>query len=134
MEVSDIHKTMTRYDNMFTRNMSMSDNRLYDVYRFSADVPVVGNKTVCKICVRRINKDEKERKAYYFDYRKINEATSIAHAIEIIQKLNATDEPIYIFNTTSAEFEDLIRNYVALANKLIMLDKQEKLIKQIEGD
>lgn len=132
MQIADIHKIMKRYDSLFTRNLSVSNFTMFDVYRFKANIPVIGNKTVCKTSVKRTNKDDHIRKACYYDYKKINEANSIADAIDISQQI--TDESFSADKINAADFADLIQNYVALANKLIMLDKQEKLIKQIEGD
>lgn len=132
MQISDIHKIMKRYDGLFTRNLSVSSFTMYDVYRFKATIPVIGNKIVCKTAVKRVNKDDHKRTACYYDYRKINDANSIADAIDISQQL--TDESLNATKITDTEFADLITFYVALANKLIMLDKQETLIKQIEGD
>lgn len=126
MLVKYVHDIMKKFDDNFKRNMSFNGTAIRNVYKYAEDVPYLSNKAVVSYTTNMQNASDPTENVVY-DYSVL---------------LNAeTEDEVLHFEVTTHKisslsldaYEEIMRKNTVVAQRMMDLQSQFALLKEIEG-
>ena len=126
MLVKYVHDIMKKFDDNFKRNMSFNGTAIRNVYKYAEDVPYLSNKAVVSYTTNMQNATDPTDNVVY-DYT-------------VLLNAETEDEVLHFEVTTHKisslsldQYEEIMRKNTVVAQRMMDLQSQFALLKEIEG-
>lgn len=126
MLVKYVHDIMKKFDDNFKRNMSFNGTAIRNVYKYAEDVPYLSNKAVVSYTTNMQNATDPTENVVY-DYT-------------VLLNAETEDEVLHFEVTTHKisslsldQYEEIMRKNTVVAQRMMDLQSQFALLKEIEG-
>ena len=126
MLVKYVHDIMKKFDDNFKRNMSFNGTAIRNVYKYAEDVPYLSNKAVVSYTTNMQNASDPTENVVY-DY-------------SVLLNAETEDEVLHFEVTTHKisslsldQYEEIMRKNTVVAQRMMDLQSQFALLKEIEG-
>ena len=117
---------MKKFDDNFKRNMSFNGTAIRNVYKYAEDVPYLSNKAVVSYTTNMQNATDPTENVVY-DYT-------------VLLNAETEDEVLHFEVTTHKisslsldQYEEIMRKNTVVAQRMMDLQSQFALLKEIEG-